>query len=282
MMVYRGAARLIVTGLPLAPSIDHFLDAHSGNEDVELLGKLAIASTILEAERSSRLAPQRTTGVALDPNAVQGTWYTAFGRMITQAVRRDAIEKVFQNLTIISFNYDRCIEHFLFVALQAYFAVDQKAAAKALSGLTIIHPYGVVGSLPWQNPEAPVPFGGANDLNLLEVAGLLKTFTESVESGTVSAIRDAVAEAQTLIVLGFGYHPQNVQLLRAMPPAHAERMFATMAGISAWDVSTAVSLLQSIVSGAPAQIHHNAQTCSDLFQDYRLRLSQEVLAPAPI
>lgn len=275
---YRNAARIIIEGLPLAPSIDHFLDTHAGNKEVELLGKLAIASTILEAERSSRLAPQRTTGVALDPNAIQGTWYTAFMRMVTQAVHRDKINEVFRNLTMISFNYDRCIEHFLFIALQAYFAIDQKAATKALSGLKVIHPYGLVGTLPWQRGDMSVPFGGSNDDNLLDVAESIQTFTETVESGTASEICVAIAEAESIAFLGFGYHRQNMKLLRPRYSTHARRVFATMGGISAWDKATALDLIRTVFRDAQPEIYDHARTCSALFDEYRLKLTQELLA----
>jgi hypothetical protein len=274
---YRAASSVISAGLPLAPSIDHFLDAHAGNVEIELLGKLAIASTILHEERTSLLAPPPTRGALIDPNAIQGTWYAAFGRMIMQAVRRDAVADAFQNLTIVSFNYDRCIEHFLFVALQAYFAIDEKAAATALEGLRIIHPYGVVGALPWQDPEKAVPFGGSSELDLLDVAGSLKTFTESVESGTAGAIKEAVAAAETMIILGFGYHQQNMDLLNPGAITAARRVFATTGGISAWDKSTVVYLIHALLNGADAQIHHQATRCSGLFDDFRLRLSQEAL-----
>ncbi|MGA9582742.1 MAG: hypothetical protein WBR13_12320 [Allosphingosinicella sp.] len=277
---YLAAAGNIISGLPLASSIDHFLDAHAGNKRIELLGKLAIGSTILAAEKSSVLVTPGL-GIVLDPDKIQNTWYAAFGRMVMQGVRRSDIRDIFKNLTIVSFNYDRCIEHFLFTALQSYFSVDAKAAAEALSALTVIHPYGSLGSLPWQEGDIKVPYGVPEDANLLAIAGSLKTFTESIESGTANVIKEAVASASTLIFLGFGFHPQNVDLLSVPTLTKAQCIFATMGGISAWDRPIARSLAASIVNRSETgqfsiEVHAQSSTCTALFDEYRLMLTQKL------
>jgi hypothetical protein len=278
---FDAAARMITAGLPLAPSIDHFLDAHSGDEYLELLGKLAIGSVILHAERASIFAPTRH-GSALDPNQVQQTWYVGLARLLFQGARRPHLESIFEHLTIVSFNYDRCIEHFLFHALQGYYSIDQKAAAEALAGLTVIHPYGRVGSLPWQEEDVPVPYGGAGDTDLVNVAESLKTFTETVEDGVATRIKDAVSEAESLIYLGFGYHPQNIELLTARTKARVKRLFATMGGISVPDQRVAEALAASVsgwrgLEDQPPVMHVQASTCAALFEKYRLMLTHELL-----
>ena len=275
------AARMVAAGLPLAPSIDHFLDAHSGNEYLELLGKLAIGSAILSAERASIFTPTKL-GLSLDPNKIQQTWYAAFARMLFQGTRRPHLESIFENLTIISFNYDRCIEHFLFEALQSYYSIDRKAASNALSRLTIIHPYGRVGSLPWQEEDVPVPYGGAADTDLVNVAESLRTFTETVEDGVAARIKESVSRSESLIYLGFGYHPQNIELLTTTMKARVKRIFATMGGISVPDQQVAGGLAASVsgwrgLEDHPPTLHVQASTCAALFEKYRLMLAHELL-----
>ena len=55
MAAYINACKLIKSSMPLAPSIDNFLDTHKESKDVEICGKIGIASSILTAERSSSL-----------------------------------------------------------------------------------------------------------------------------------------------------------------------------------------------------------------------------------
>jgi hypothetical protein len=53
--LYSEAGRKIYSGLPLANSIDDFLDMHRDDKFIQACGKLAIVQSILEAERSSKL-----------------------------------------------------------------------------------------------------------------------------------------------------------------------------------------------------------------------------------
>ena len=49
------AGRQIAAAMPQAISIDNFLHTHAANDDIVLMGKLAIAASILDAERTSSL-----------------------------------------------------------------------------------------------------------------------------------------------------------------------------------------------------------------------------------
>ena len=51
---YRAALR-IREAMPLAPSIDNFIDSHRTDKKVAQIGKVAIATCILKAERNSTL-----------------------------------------------------------------------------------------------------------------------------------------------------------------------------------------------------------------------------------
>ena len=57
---YLEAARHIKDALPLAISIDNFIDAHRNNNKIALCGKLAITLSILDAERRSLLNFKKT------------------------------------------------------------------------------------------------------------------------------------------------------------------------------------------------------------------------------
>ena len=64
---FRETAMKMRVSLPLAQSIDNYLEAHRGNEKIELLGKIAIALSILDAEKKSSLmyevpSPNRPQG----------------------------------------------------------------------------------------------------------------------------------------------------------------------------------------------------------------------------
>ena len=199
-----------------AISIDNFIHTHGTTSGIVLCGKLGIAQAILEAERDSKLIvgdkqPRRFDKV--DYTGIQTTWYSPFFQLLTENLRNEEVDSVFDNVSIITFNYDRCIEHFLYHAIQNYFGFNDMA--RLMQKLKIFHPYGVVGPLPWQAPRT-VSFGGdARNRNLIDIANEIRTFTERVEGNdpALASIRQQMQEAETVVFLGFGYHSLNMELL---------------------------------------------------------------------
>jgi hypothetical protein len=68
---------------------------------------------ILEAENKSSLYfnPQSHQTIAFSDNAE--TWLVKFMRILSQERRLEDVEKIFDKVSFIVFNYDRCLEHFL-------------------------------------------------------------------------------------------------------------------------------------------------------------------------
>ena len=167
--------------LPLAISIDNFIDAHRENEKIALCAKLAIARSILQAEKDSILYfEKQRTDSNIDFNRLEKTWYLPFFQLVTENLGKNDLKDRFQALTLIVFNYDRCIEHFLYHALQNYYRVSESEAAELVNHIKIYHPYGSVGELPWNNNGSPMNFGDeSNATKLLQIVKKIKTFTRS-------------------------------------------------------------------------------------------------------
>ena len=266
--------------MPLAVSIDNFLDNHQGNEQIELCGKLAIVRSILEAERKSTLFwddPDPHTYPDFKP--LQGTWYASLEQLLTLDCHRNDIAKVFDNVSFITFNYDRCIEHFLFHALQIHYGIDPDGSAGLMQGLRIFHPYGVTGELPWQNHVSATVFGG--DVNrgsdVLALASQIKTFMERIEDDeTVAEMRELVAEANVVVFLGFAYHEQNLGLLKPAKPTNPKQLFGTTKGISVSDTAIIkVRLLDEYRAAENQDISAELRGCDcyQLFGKYWRRLT---------
>src|SRR5208282_853873 len=80
---FQSAAWRIRDGIPLAQSIDDFLDQHRNDPYVNLYGKAAIVQAIVEAERNSRLFFNRHEGVeTFDAERLAETWFVKFMYML--------------------------------------------------------------------------------------------------------------------------------------------------------------------------------------------------------
>lgn len=265
--------------MPQAISIDSFID-HQGDAKIELCGKLAIVRSILEAEKNSLLfIDERQAEATLNFTSIKNTWYNGFMQILTNGLHRKDINRFFEGVSFIAFNYDRCIEHFLFHALQNYYGVSKNEAADIMQGLKIIHPYGMVGHLPWQGNRGVTPFGtNTGGERLLSLAGQIKTFTERVDDqAKITEIHQVVREAEVIVFLGFAFHDQNMQLMKPDQIHKAKRIFATAKGISDDDRDV---VTQQIINSFPIDTSRipirlrQDLTCNDIFREYRRTLSQ--------
>ena len=146
--------------------------------------------------------------------------------MALSFLKRDEIEDAFANVQFINFNYDRVVEHFLWSALYAQAGLSEEKAKVVASSLRIIRPYGSLGSLDWQDPPG-VKFGGDGyNENIAQIAGLILTYTEQVDHKSVRLeIEKAFEDAKLVIFIGFGFHQQNMTLLKTKPQKRT--IFAT-------------------------------------------------------
>ena len=277
------AAWLIRDAMPLARSIDNFIDAHYDDKKVELCGKLAIVRAILEAESNSSLYINSNNSYnKLNFDQSGNTWLNSFMRLLTDGCRLPDLEKRLSSVAFVIFNYDRCVEHYLYHAIQKYYSLSASDAASLLQHLEIYHPYGTVGSLPWQGPSNIIEFGETpRSEQLLHLAGQIKTFTEGTNesSSDIGAIRRNIHNARRIIFLGFAFHRMNLDLLMPWPTPpetkYEKRMFATAMGISASDVE---SIKPEICNrSSSASMSHicirNDLTCSGLLREYGRSLS---------
>ena len=276
------AAWRIREAMPQAISIDNFIDAHQGDSKLELCGKLAIVRSILEAERKSLLyfdPTGRKPGLNYQP--LESTWFNAFMQLLTENCRAEQLKERLSLIGLVVFNYDRCLEHFLYHSLQTYYGLDPERAADLVRGIQIFHPYGTVGALPWYKRDHAVAFGAEpHSDQLVDLASQIKTFTEGTdpEASDVVAIRNALADARIVLFLGFAFHRQNLNLIRPHQSSHSNpeevRYFGTAKGISKNDCDVISSELIELGGAKRESIAlRNDLTCSQLFQEYWRSLS---------
>jgi len=271
-------ASKISEAMPQAISIDSFIDAHRGDASIELCGKLAIAQAILEAEGNSKLYFADYKQERFDPKKLSGTWYENFFQLLTENVRLEDLKHIFDNISFIVFNYDRCIEHFLYHSLRNYYCIADRDAGELLEQLRISHPYGSVGRLPWQaEPSKGVAFGSKPPgTNFLGIASQIKTFTERAEDESArDAIRSHIQEANTIVFLGFAFHPLNLELITPELPSDATRVFGTAMRMSSEDLFVVEHDISQMLKSNALEISvNNALSCSSLFEYYWRSLSR--------
>ena len=269
--------RRISDAMPQAISIDNFIDCHAGDPEIAVCGKLAIARAILAAEgKSSLTIDRRNIYNKLNFASTAESWLNRFFQLLTENCRVDDLPARLQRVGVVSFNYDRCFEHYLFHALQNYYAIAAERAAELISQLEIHHPYGIVGNLPWMGGEQSVEFGAETDAHqLVAIASGLRTFTEGTDPGAshIDAIRSTVRQTSRLVFMGFAFHRLNMELLFGPTPAAAQpatkSIYGTALGISPSDCRVITDELAKHTGVTTETIQlRNDLSCSSLVQEF--------------
>jgi hypothetical protein len=231
------AERLFAAAPRLLPLIDRFdtidevLHYVSNDRDAVDLGKAAIAYQIIKAESDS-LISQATRDIEAEKLCDTMTWASSFLRIAMAGVRSEDFATYFNKVTVIDFNYDRVLKQYLYSALQRLYGLAPAYAAHALKQLNVIRPYGSLDFLEWEGARQHLAFGNLN-INLPVALKGIRTFTEEKSAGAVQHIDRALRDAQVCIVLGFGYHPQNVELLSTSRDYAENPTFMTAYGMDA-------------------------------------------------
>jgi hypothetical protein len=145
------AGRSISKGIRSFRSVDNFIAAQSNNENIKTVAKFAIVRSIVAAEKECYLFVDNDTGKYRSDDAVFNSWLPDFAFLLAENLTVDKdLDTIFDSLRIINFNYDRCIEQYLYSSLPAMFPSKNPTYFADLINkkLKVIRPYGSVGSQP--------------------------------------------------------------------------------------------------------------------------------------
>ncbi|MEL1252089.1 hypothetical protein [Aurantiacibacter gilvus] len=270
---HRIAAVETAEALAFSASIDEYIERHRDDKYTEDCAKLAIAKAILEAENSSDIFVSHRRPAANGFNTTGGSWLASYLRDVSRGFSARDLPEAFQNVTVVNFNYDRCFEHYAYHWLQSVYRIEAIEAAEIVSGFQVYHPYGKLGPLEWQDPHG-IPYGaGVDTRRLLTISKRIRTYSEAKEPETgIEVVKERLGAARNVVFLGFGFHQQNLNLLRVDESRQsAAWCFATTKGISkpSWEVYK--SRIRETLSVAPHRDLYAADidgNCEDFWAEY--------------
>jgi hypothetical protein len=181
------------------PSVDLFVEHR---REFLTLGKAAIALSLIPFEKPDAVF-----------NAPPGEdWYQyVFARM-------DAPFAEFgkNQVSFVTFNYDRSLEHFFRTALANAYGKSVGEATELLKQIPIIHVHGLLGALSGQGAPATRPYSEkytTRDVRCAMDALVIMSEADG-DSTTFTAARAEMESASRVYFLGFAYHPSNMNRLR--------------------------------------------------------------------
>jgi len=203
-------------------SVDEFLEYR--NEFIDV-GKEAIAAVLLRFEQTMNLFNVRE----------ESNWYQyLFGQLNT------SFDEFNQNkIAIITFNYDRSLEHYLFTALKNAYNKNGEECAEKLNKIPVVHVYGKLGKLPWEKSQySLVPFDSViypDKMGLYVGRGgeNIKIIHENIEKDPeFNQAFELLMDAEYIYFLGFGFNETNLKRLRIESLCHPDVPLKVICGTS--------------------------------------------------
>jgi len=176
-------------------SIDLFLE---NRKEYMNIGKMMIASYLIVHEKDERL------------REAQNNWYMyLYDRLKSSFEEFDA-----NKISFITFNYDRSLEQFLFEALKNQFNKELRQCAEKLQNIPIIHLYGKLGLLDWQNREGFLySYAGDNICRIIKAQKDIRLITEERQIEDSCEFQEAyklIERSKRIYFLGFGFDETNL------------------------------------------------------------------------
>jgi hypothetical protein len=226
-----------------APSIDAFLERRPEYID---LGRMVIASVLLPLEEEELLF-----------NDLDGKddWYS----YLLNAMDAPWADFASNQISFVTFNYDRSLERFLFVALQHRYGRSEDEVREMLIEFPITHVYGRLGD-PDTRSRVPIEYGGARQSHwtLSTAAEQLQIISEGRDDAdSFATAKRHISQAQNVCFLGFGFDQTNVRRLGGTDIRASGWINEAGVGVSANFAATCLGLTEAEKRGAADSISIN-------------------------
>ena len=201
-------------------SIDSFLEERPKEHPFMYIGKTFIAKILISCEKDNNLRIN-----------TEKNWYMyLFDRM------KASFEELSQNrISFITFNYDRSLEYFLFEAIKKQFDKGSEECVKMMKNFQIVHLYGKLDPLPWQEPHGKEYSTTENLIERLRAAPInIKLISDEREVEKSEYFQEAyklIEWADRIFFLGFSFDETNLKRLHLDFIENKKQIFATVRGI---------------------------------------------------
>jgi hypothetical protein len=197
-------------------SIDAFLEYRP---EFEELGKIAIAATLIPHELKTTLSRK--------PDKKRRWIDELFDKM-----RANPASFADNQVSIITFNYDRSIEYFFRKALKSTYGLGEDSVADLVESISIVHIHGQLGEPHFLSDDGRDYKDDTSRNSLRTAVDSMRIIYEQLdESLEYQRAHELIAQAEILCFLGFGYHRENMRRLAVTGHFQGERLLGTCFGM---------------------------------------------------
>lgn len=189
-------------------SIDLFL---ARNPHLAETGKNIIAYTIFDTEIKSNFRER-------SKYPEQDWYFYLFDKLTDGVIDFKKLRRITANskVSFITFNYDRSLEQFLYESFRnSFINIPSHEIVAIMNDIEIIHMYGCIAPLDWQDREKGVAYKPLITESLLNICSSnIKTIYEQENDSELEDVEELLTDAEQIFYLGFGYAEENMDILK--------------------------------------------------------------------
>lgn len=216
-----------------ANSVDAFLE---NKQRYEMLGKALISLELIKSEIEDELYVQA------------GNWYRYLYHNYLKEPFEDFPDN---NVSFITFNYDRSLETFLFNAIKSDYDKTEEEVVSVLDSIPIIHLHGTLGDLPFKSSKNSRKYENKITKENIEICERNIKIVHEVNSEDPEFMKahDLISKAYYVWFLGFSYDKRNVHRLK-LPDLleNAKVVLGTTYGFRKGEIMNIANLLNGRIS----------------------------------
>ncbi len=216
----------------MQPSVDAFLEKRPEFTEI---GKASMSCALIPFEQENtilKLGEERH-------------WYKYLWNKMDAGLERFRENQ----LSVITFNYDRSIEHFLFVALKHSHGQSDEKTADLLRAIPIVHVYGQLGQYPPLAGEGRPYDPTITPEIVAECVSGIRIVHEAEDEAAFVVAHKLLTGASRICFLGFGYHENNLRRLRFDKLKKGKAVFGSAMGLKEAERHHVRELVRAIYDG---------------------------------
>ncbi len=245
-------------------SIDLFL---ARNNEFEIMGKTAIILSIFAREHGSGFREQMAT------DKRKQDWYSYIFRRLTDDLveKNDYSRFCENNVSFITFNYDRSLEHLLYESIvNSFNKIPLEKIKEQLNKLKIIHVFGQVAGLEWQDLSSKIEYRrNLNQIDIQELVKNIRTIYEEKDNPELEEAHKLIREAQHIYFLGFGYAKENLEVLKIPEKLNKnQKICGTALGLTRKEIHDIHSIFPEYRTKTKRSVHIEDSDCLMLLRNH--------------
>jgi hypothetical protein len=188
--------------------------------DFAEIGKAAISAALIPLEREWNL---------FDPNASAQSWYD----YLFHAMNAPKLRWHYNQLSVVTFNYDRSLEFYLFTALRNLYNISAEEAAEYVRSIPIVHVHGKLGALrEMYGTGRPYDTEISRETIATSVQAIRVVHEDLGDSEEFKDAKRVLMGAKRVLFLGFGYDPTSVKRLEPLAIPQSAAIFGSTNGLT--------------------------------------------------